>query len=259
MTLHLLRLQPNPKDLAVWAERHHLLSSDSDYGYAFHALLSAAFGALAPKPFRYFGGQQGLLAYSQADLAELRLNASLAAPDVAKALNLGNSSEEQWDARAFPTQFKSGQRLWFDVRVRPIIRLNHGAEKDIYQQTMEGLSKQYKQHNEHKQKSETEEPITNAPSRSEVYQDWLKKQLEHDKAAKLMTMNLEAFRLTRVLRKQSATDNGQRKSVQKSGPDAVCQGILEVNDPEIFAHLLCRGIGRHRAFGFGMLLLKPVP
>jgi CRISPR system Cascade subunit CasE len=35
-------------------------------------------------------------------------------------------------------------------------------------------------------------------------------------------------------------------------------GILEVTGGEAFARLLARGVGRHRAFGFGMLLLKPV-
>jgi len=34
-------------------------------------------------------------------------------------------------------------------------------------------------------------------------------------------------------------------------------GVLQVRDSAAFAALLARGIGRHRAFGFGMLLLKP--
>jgi CRISPR system Cascade subunit CasE len=34
--------------------------------------------------------------------------------------------------------------------------------------------------------------------------------------------------------------------------------MLEVTEPETFAVGLARGIGRHRAFGFGMLLLRPV-
>ena len=34
-------------------------------------------------------------------------------------------------------------------------------------------------------------------------------------------------------------------------------GELEVGDSERFLHLLARGVGRHRTFGFGMLLLRP--
>jgi CRISPR system Cascade subunit CasE len=30
-----------------------------------------------------------------------------------------------------------------------------------------------------------------------------------------------------------------------------------VADPAAFAQLLARGVGRHRAFGLGMLLLRP--
>ena len=35
------------------------------------------------------------------------------------------------------------------------------------------------------------------------------------------------------------------------------RGNLIVSDPAAFAQLLTRGIGRHRAYGFGMLLLRP--
>ena len=34
-------------------------------------------------------------------------------------------------------------------------------------------------------------------------------------------------------------------------------GTLTVTDPQAFAALLSGGVGRHAAFGFGMLLLSP--
>jgi CRISPR system Cascade subunit CasE len=41
-------------------------------------------------------------------------------------------------------------------------------------------------------------------------------------------------------------------------PDATFRGTLRVDDPARFAAAaLARGVGRHRAFGFGMLLLRP--
>ena len=88
MTFQLLRLQPDPAALAPWATRHGLLSPDGDFGYALHALLCSTFGDLAPKPFHYLGGRQGLLAYTSADLESLCLNAALATPDVARAVGL---------------------------------------------------------------------------------------------------------------------------------------------------------------------------
>ena len=35
------------------------------------------------------------------------------------------------------------------------------------------------------------------------------------------------------------------------------RGILTITDPIAFAELLKRGVGRHRAYGYGMLLLRP--
>ncbi len=42
-----------------------------------------------------------------------------------------------------------------------------------------------------------------------------------------------------------------------AGPDVSFTGVLTVADPDRFATLLAHGVGRHAAFGFGMLLLKP--
>ena len=39
-------------------------------------------------------------------------------------------------------------------------------------------------------------------------------------------------------------------------PNVVLEGTLRVTDADTFRALLARGVGRHRAFGFGMLLLR---
>ena len=49
------------------------------------------------------------------------------------------------------------------------------------------------------------------------------------------------------------------KGEQGGSPDATLQGTLAVVDSGAFQALLARGVGRHRAFGFGMLLLRPFP
>src|SRR5690625_913104 len=71
MSLQLMRCQPDPIALAAWAIRYGLLSPDGDYGYALHALLTAAFKGQAPKPFCYLGERQGLLAYTNNSLDSL--------------------------------------------------------------------------------------------------------------------------------------------------------------------------------------------
>jgi CRISPR system Cascade subunit CasE len=237
MTFQLLRLQPDAKALAVWATRHGVLSPDGDYGYALHGLLSAAFGEHAPKPFRYMDNKQGLLAYTLENLETLRLHASLAAPDVARALGL-----DQLDARPFPSTWTAGKLLGFEVRVRPVIRAKDGRERDAFLHAVDAISAA---------------EGGGISQRSVIYGDWLAKQFTVDGAAQIIQAQMEEFRLTRVLRKASTDENGTRKSRAVTGPDAVFKGRLQVGNPDAFARLLARGVGRHRAFGFGMLLLKP--
>ena len=42
-----------------------------------------------------------------------------------------------------------------------------------------------------------------------------------------------------------------------NGPDATLHGVLTVQDPVTFGRLIRNGIGRHKAYGYGMLLLRP--
>lgn len=235
MSLYLLHCAPDPEALAIWATRHRLLSPDGDDGYALHALLAAAFGEQSPKPFRYLGARQGLLAYSDQAPAALHDNASLATPDVARALGLDSLA-----VRPFPTSWTSGQALSFEVRVRPVLRAKDGRERDVFLHAIEA-------------EPSSEQPV----SREMVYADWLRKQFAEQGAAQLLQVGLDAFRLSRVIRRGGADNSGQRQSRPVSGPDAVFKGQLRVGDGDAFTGLLQRGIGRHRAFGFGMLLLKP--
>lgn len=237
MTFNLMRLQPDAKALAVWATRHGVLSPDGDYGYALHGLLSAAFGEQAPQPFRYMGNKQGLLAYTLENLETLRRHASLATPDVARALGLN-----ELDARPFPSVWKEGQVLGFEVRVRPVIRAKDGRERDVFLHAVDAV--------------QTAEG-NGVSQRAVIYSDWLAKKFAADGAAQINEAKMEEFRLIRVLRKAGTDENGKRKPLGVNGPDAVFKGQLQVGNPDAFTRLLARGVGRHRAFGFGMLLLKP--
>lgn len=239
MTFQLMRLQPNPAALAEWAARYKLLSRDGDYGYALHALLTTAFGTQAPKPFRYLDAKQGLLAYTAESLDTLMQHASLAAPDVARALGL-----DSLDARAFPTTWKAGQTIGFETRVRPTVRLaRRRGERDAFSHALEsaeaaGQSAEF--------------------DRETVYKDWLTKQFVASGAVDALQLEVTEFQQTRVFRKGAADAEGSRKVFNNAGPDAVIKGVLRITNPEAFTKLLARGVGRHRAFGFGMLLLKPV-
>lgn len=234
MTFQLLHCCPDSVALAAWATRHSLLSPDGDYGYALHALLTAAFGDRSPKPFRYMGERHGLLAYTDRAAEELRESAALATPEVARALGL-----DGLDMRSFPVSWRVGQQLGFEVRVRPVVRTKDGRERDAFLHAVEPS------------------PSGTGSQRAEVYAEWLGKQLSADGAAKVVRADMDSFRLIRVVRRPPEIGTDKRRAHNITGPDVVYKGELTVTDRESFARLVARGIGRHRAFGFGMLLLKP--
>jgi len=238
--LYLLHTQPDPQRLAAWAARHRLLDSQGDLGYALHALLHAAFGEHAPQPFRYLDAEQGLLAYTRLSAAELAQCAALAEPDVAAALGLGQTLHHAGlSARPFPTQWAAGHMLGFEVRVRPIIREGKtGRERDAFLAAVE--------------KSGDSEV-----SRSDVYVQWLRELLARQGGAELVDASVSRYQLLGVTRKtQKSSSDDARRSRLISGPDAVLTGQLRVTDPQAFAQLLSSGVGRHRAFGFGLLMLR---
>ena len=238
--LYLLHTQPDPQRLAAWAARHRLLDSQGDLGYAIHALLHAAFGEQAPQPFRYLDAEQGLLAYTRLSAVELAQHAALVDPDVAAALGLGQTLHHAGlSARTFPTQWAMGHVLGFEVRLRPIIREGKtGRERDAFLAAIE--------------KSGSSEL-----DRSEVYVHWLRDLLARQGGVELVDATVIRYQQLGVTRKsQKSGLDDARHSRLVSGPDAVLAGQLRVTDPQAFARLLAGGVGRHRAFGFGLLLLR---
>ena len=238
--LHLLHTQPDPQRLIAWAIRHRLLDDQGDLSYVLHALLHAAFGEHAPQPFRYLDAEQGLLAYTRLSAAELARCAALAEPDVAAALGLGQTLHHAGiTVRPFPTQWAAGHVLGFEVRARPIIREGKtGRERDAFLVAVE--------------KSGGVEI-----DRSEVYVQWLRELLVRQGGAELVDAHVSRYQMLGVTRKtQKGGSDDARHSRVVSGPDAVLAGQLRVTDPQAFSQLLSRGVGRHRAFGFGLLLLR---
>jgi len=240
--LYLMHTQPDPQRLAAWAARHRLLDKEGDLGYALHALLCAAFGEQAPQPFRYLDAEQGLLAYTRLNTTELAQRAALADSDAAAALGLGQTSRHGgMSVRPFPTQWAVGHALGFEVRVRPIIREGKtGRERDAFLAAIEKADDQ-------------------RLDRSQVYVQWLRDLLARQGGAELIEASMTRYQVLGVTRKsQKGSADDVRQSRLVSGPDAVLAGQMRVTDPQAFAQLLAQGIGRHRAFGFGLLLLRPV-
>ncbi|WP_419604770.1 type I-E CRISPR-associated protein Cas6/Cse3/CasE [Thiolapillus sp.] len=241
MDLQLMHCRPNPIALTTWATRRKLLSPDGDLGYALHALLAVAFGKHAPAPFRYMGAEQGLLAYTAEDEDVFRSNATHAPEEVVKALGL-----KQLRLRPFPTSWEADKVLGFEARLRPVIRTKNGRERDAYLHRLEQVKAQ--------SGTNSSEPM---PSREAVYLEWLNKKFQADNAVQIGYARMEGFSLARILRRTQKGADEKRRTRNITGPDVLFKGELKVTDPIAFAHLLKRGVGRHRAFGYGMLLIRP--
>lgn len=248
-SLHLLHMQPDARLLAAWVARHHARHErqPSDLGDALHGLLRAAFGEAAPQPFRYLDERQGLLAYTALDANAMRMKVALADPLAAQTLGLGATGEHDgYRLRPFPTQWPRGQVLGFEVRLRPTVRAAKG-ERDAFLQAVEQAKGAMVQ-------------------REAVYVQWLRDHLAPREGAMregwqgaidlLDDVHLAGFQRQQVVRRTQAAGGEARHGRVIDGPDALLKGHLRVRDPAAFAQLLARGVGRHRAFGFGMLLLS---
>ncbi len=249
--LHLLHACPDPRRLAAWAIRHGLMAHKDDLGYALHGLLHAVFGDLAPQPFHHVDVEQGLLAYLQATPDQVAQCVALADPDAATALGLvASAASTGYSLRPFPTSWPVGHVLGFDVRVRPVLRTAQG-ERDAFLSAVDAAG----------------DPALRPPlDRAEVYAAWLRGQLAvrassgvepWQGAVELLDIHMTRYQRLQVMRRTQPVDpQGARTQRVSDGPDVELSGHLRVVNPEGFAALLARGIGRHRAFGFGMLRLR---
>ena len=233
--MHMIDLRLDPLRLLRFATlRGH--QYDDDYGYALHAWFCATLGALAPKPFRAQESRDGglrVLGYAPADAAAI--NEHLAAFTEPEALAVADW--ETLASKPMPSVWPAGHRLGFELRACPVSRGKR--ERDCYLVALE------------RARAIEEEP----PPRADVYRQWLGRQFGEVSA--ISQVALTGLRRVRVHR-QRRSSTGHRRGMQAvDRPDALFTGELTVLDPEGFAVLLARGVGRHRAFGFGMLLLRP--
>ena len=129
--------------------------------------------------------------------------------------------------------------LGFEVRVRPTIREGKtGRERDAFL-------------------SAAEKAGSAQLDRNAVYVQWLRELLVRQGGAELVDAIVTRYQLLGVTRKTQKGGPGEaRHSRIVSGPDVVLTGQLRVTESQAFAQILSRGVGRHRAFGFGLLLLR---
>ncbi len=251
--LHLVRAPIETAALARWAAERgrgwvrHKGRDAFDEGRALHHLLDETLGPGLLRPFRLLvpprRNRGSIYAYSTQDAQALRAAAAAhALPEHLKVLSAG-----RMESKPMPENWRMGQRLGFDLRMRPVRRLSRslesplgeigkGAEIDAF--LLEALRRR---------PAESDGIAQEKRTRKAVYLDWLTEQL-----APAAALDRPAGRLARFRRVLAA-----RAGRASEGPDAVIRGTLTVTDPNAFAALLARGVGRHRAYGYGMILLRP--
>jgi len=249
-----------------WTARRRRDGREADAGFdpdrALHHVLDETFGPSALKPFRLMVPRNrdigSLYGYTTASKDELLARvAETAMPEGASGRILELSA---LDSKVMPGSWPQGRRLGFNVRVRPVVRIHAplsnprpgesaykaGAEVDAF------VAEAQKAFPDGRPKIVEGTRSTSAMhdagrDRAAVYRDWLTKQVASGAEIDVEQTEMVAFQRTRVSRGRATVE----------GPDAVFHGELTITDPIAFQALLARGVGRHRSFGFGMLLLRP--
>ena len=254
--LHMLRLLPDLAVLGRWAAATGQRVLRDDLGYALHAALRATLGALAPQPFALLQrpGSLQVIGYSTQAAADIQRALEMAAvsdPVAARALGLLPGQDPL--IKPMPQDWRAGQRLSFEARVAPVVRsrLAGASSGGGYPEIDAAFHPAY---------------CGECPGdRESAHRRWLAQELARGQAATLLSCRATAFQLTPIARRSgrpdaaaSATTAGTSRATS-SGllPDLTVRGQMTIDNPAAFQHLLARGLGRHRSFGYGCLLLAP--
>jgi CRISPR system Cascade subunit CasE len=247
--LRLLRLVPDLQALARWVAAGGQSALREDTGYALHAALRACLGTAAPKPFALVErpGSVQLIGYSAHEAATLERAVSMAAtsdPLAAVAIGL---SPEGGDAglsiRTMPSKWRRGEQLSFEARVAPVVRSRDPASGPGYPEIDAAFHRDF--------------AGADFGDRAAAHGRWLARELGRGGAAEMLGHRVTAFRLSPMARRSQRENATARRTSRGLLPDLTVRGQLRVGDSDAFCALLARGLGRHRSFGYGCLLIAP--
>ena len=222
--------------LTVFADLGARTRRPLDFGYRLHMLLTACFAETAPTQFSFVEARQPktikVLAYGDTPWERMREKS---------AAVLGTAAHDAIDwtrcrGRRVRSDWSAGMLLRYAVTVCPVRRRTtdgRTAERDAF--SVSPLR--------HEMDGEPE-----MRQREVVYEAWLAEKVGG--AVALESCEMDSFRFANVCRRDA-----KRRYRALRTPRAELSGVLRIVDVEAFSTLLARGIGRHRAFGFGMLRL----
>lgn len=238
MSLHLVRLFLRRNELFNYARCMRLFSgADEDIGYLLHAWLKATFGGHAPKPFFFDEGTSVLLGYCPTVAEVLFEHAS----SFADPLAFQAFEPESLVSKPMPTLWPKNKPLRMDIRACPVSR-KEDQEKDVFLRALDRWEN-------------SGFDLAGKPNRPEVYRDWCYRQLAN-RGVEIAAVAVTGIQARQHLARRTAAPSA-RRLVLVERPEAHFTVLASVSDSEAFNRLLARGVGRHRAFGFGMIRLAP--
>lgn len=241
--LHLVKIPLRAERLMSIARQRGLPMREVDEGYLCHCILRELWQEQAPTPFVLRGRSRTLDAwgYSSADATELVRHAR-AFGDPSLITVVG--SLDAIASKPMPP-FEVGRRVGFLLRACPVVRLatasnghEAGAEVDAFLARCFAVGEDV------------------AVSREEVYRDWVAARINtvEKTGVTLARVRVAAISRERLVRRAQGPNRVARRLER---PDVRFEGNLVVADGERFQKWLAHGVGRHRAFGFGAVILVP--
>ena len=235
--LYMVRCSFDSPSLISWAREQAGIRAVNDFGYVVHAVFKAGFGEEAPKPFvldKNHGRTQFVLGYSKIPGSDLEDLCKENRPE------LINIFDQKIPSKAMPTDWPMGGIFGFSVLMAPIVRQSKPVkrERDAYFASLDAGGEKSLQ------------------KRERVYLDLLKREISRDGAASVLEAGLTAIKQNSVQRRSYSEVDQERKLKPFQRSVAEFKGRLQIKNPETFQKLMMRGVGRHRAFGLGMLLLR---
>ena len=206
-------------------------SALDDESLILKSILWEAFSGSTLRPWAIHsqrGPMTTIVGYTQSDSAELNKRRALALPSVQAAVG---------EAIAVPLPALSAkERYRFSICLVPTIRVTKSegrryGERDAFLARADTAGKD------------------GGLKRDDVYRDYLAERLS---GASIEASRLVQFRLRRLMRPKK-----DRSVSGKTMPEAVIEGCLCVDEPPKLIEAITTGIGRQRAYGFGMLRLQP--
>jgi CRISPR system Cascade subunit CasE len=241
--LHLIKVPLRMEKLTALAARRGIRARDLDEGYLAHCVVRELWQESAPAPFVLRGRARAvdLWGYSRVDANWLVTRAhEFGDPSILECLD----GLDAIVSKEMP-RFDAGRQVGFLTRVCPVARLARpthghkaGAEVDVFLARAFASGK------------------AEGLSREEVYREWFSERMRDASVlgARITSLRVAGIARSRVVRR---TQGESRHARALERPDVRIEGNLSIEDGDAFLRFLAHGVGRHRGFGFGAVLVVP--